>query len=148
MLHYHAIALLHYGACAYFFLFFYVLFLIISDMKTRKWNFLLEDFKVLSESELVCDWKTMYATGIWCIVYLCKNVLCICTLTLLFGAVEAMVRIPRVQLGPLPQAVIQAFSSQFDRTCTEPMALPEVDLSGVDSTLRCSLMPFQRDGVR
>ncbi|XP_048866570.1 SWI/SNF-related matrix-associated actin-dependent regulator of chromatin subfamily A-like protein 1 isoform X2 [Brienomyrus brachyistius] len=78
------------------------------DMTTRKWNFLLEDFKVL---------------------------------------MEMMVWIPRVQVGPLPQAVIQAFSSQFDRTRIEPMALPEVDLSGVDSTLRCSLMPFQRDGV-
>ncbi|XP_030642537.1 SWI/SNF-related matrix-associated actin-dependent regulator of chromatin subfamily A-like protein 1 [Chanos chanos] len=78
------------------------------EMKTRKWNFLLEDYKKL---------------------------------------MEALNAIPSVEVEPLPRAVIQAFSSQFEKSQSKAPEIPEADLSSIDSTLTRSLMPFQRDGV-
>ncbi|KAL1267382.1 hypothetical protein QQF64_032745 [Cirrhinus molitorella] len=78
------------------------------DMKTRKWNFLLEDYgKLMAElSEL-----------------------------------------PTVEIEPLPPAVLQSFSSQFEKSESRAPFPPEADLSHVDPQLTRSLMPFQRDGV-
>ncbi|XP_073701249.1 thioredoxin domain-containing protein 6 [Garra rufa] len=78
------------------------------DMKTRKWNFLLEDYgKLMAElSEL-----------------------------------------PTVEIEPLPPAVLQSFSSQFEKSESRAPIPPEADLSHVDPQLTRSLMPFQRDGV-
>ncbi|XP_028663373.1 SWI/SNF-related matrix-associated actin-dependent regulator of chromatin subfamily A-like protein 1 isoform X1 [Erpetoichthys calabaricus] len=78
------------------------------DMKTRKWSFLLEDYKEL---------------------------------------MEILFKLPSVETEPLPRAVIQAFTQQFDRTTVEIPEIPVVDLSAVDPVLEKSLMPFQRNGI-
>ncbi|KAG9340834.1 hypothetical protein JZ751_020026 [Albula glossodonta] len=52
-----------------------------------------------------------------------------------------------VEIEPLPRAVIQAFSSQFEKSQSRAADIPEADLSGVDPALTRCLMPFQRDGV-
>lgn len=53
-----------------------------------------------------------------------------------------------VEMEPLPRAVVQAFSANFDSTDARPSDVPEADLSAVDSSLTRSLMPFQREGVK
>ncbi|KAJ8352338.1 hypothetical protein SKAU_G00238140 [Synaphobranchus kaupii] len=78
------------------------------DMKTRKWTFLLEDYKKL---------------------------------------MDILTGLPLVEVEPLPRAVIQAFSSQFEKSQSRPSDIPEADLSGVDPLLTRSLMPFQSHGV-
>ncbi|XP_036400529.1 SWI/SNF-related matrix-associated actin-dependent regulator of chromatin subfamily A-like protein 1 [Megalops cyprinoides] len=78
------------------------------DMKTRKWDFLLEDYKKL---------------------------------------MDVLLELPLVEVEPLPRAVVQAFSSQFERSQATPSDVPEADLSAIDPVLTRSLMPFQRDGV-
>ncbi|KAG7464161.1 hypothetical protein MATL_G00184420 [Megalops atlanticus] len=78
------------------------------DMKSRKWDFLLEDYKKL---------------------------------------MDMLLELPLVEVEPLPRAVVQAFSSQFERSQATPSDVPEADLSAIDPVLTCSLMPFQRDGV-
>uniref|UniRef100_A0A671Z2A3 SWI/SNF-related matrix-associated actin-dependent regulator of chromatin subfamily A-like protein 1 n=1 Tax=Sparus aurata TaxID=8175 RepID=A0A671Z2A3_SPAAU len=75
------------------------------DMKTRKWSFLLEDYKRLSDG------------------------------------------IAAVEVEPLPRAVVQAFSASFDGSEAKSLDVPEADLSSIDPSLTCSLMPFQREGV-
>ncbi|XP_032384943.1 SWI/SNF-related matrix-associated actin-dependent regulator of chromatin subfamily A-like protein 1 isoform X3 [Etheostoma spectabile] len=55
--------------------------------------------------------------------------------------------IAAVEVEPLPRAVVQAFSSRFDGTEARSLAVPEADLSTIDPSLTCSLMPFQREGV-
>ncbi|KAG9477570.1 hypothetical protein GDO78_002780 [Eleutherodactylus coqui] len=60
---------------------------------------------------------------------------------------EASLRLPQVEVEPLPRPVIQAFASQFEKTSLNRPEVPDVDLSAVDSKLVSSLMPFQRDGV-
>uniref|UniRef100_A0AAY4C6R0 SWI/SNF-related matrix-associated actin-dependent regulator of chromatin subfamily A-like protein 1 n=1 Tax=Denticeps clupeoides TaxID=299321 RepID=A0AAY4C6R0_9TELE len=60
---------------------------------------------------------------------------------------EALSVIPSVEVEPLPRAVVQTFSSQFEKSQSRSPQIPEADLSSVDSSLTCSLMPFQRDGV-
>ncbi|KAM8856739.1 SWI/SNF-related matrix-associated actin-dependent regulator of chromatin subfamily A-like protein 1 isoform 1-T1 [Spinachia spinachia] len=55
--------------------------------------------------------------------------------------------IAAVEVEPLPKAVVQAFSARFDGTQARSLDVPEADLSAVDPSLTCSLMPFQRDGV-
>uniref|UniRef100_A0A671PHV0 SWI/SNF-related matrix-associated actin-dependent regulator of chromatin subfamily A-like protein 1 n=1 Tax=Sinocyclocheilus anshuiensis TaxID=1608454 RepID=A0A671PHV0_9TELE len=75
------------------------------DMKTRKWNFLLEDYGKLSDE------------------------------------------LPTVEIEPLPPAVLQSFSSQFEKSESRAPVPPEADLSHVDPQVTRSLMPFQRDGV-
>ncbi|KAJ8385096.1 hypothetical protein AAFF_G00193170 [Aldrovandia affinis] len=78
------------------------------DMKTRKWSFLLEDYKKL---------------------------------------MDVVIGLPLVEVEPLPRAVVQAFSPQFEKSRSRPAQVPEADLSRVDLCLTHSLMPFQRDGV-
>lgn len=70
--------------------------------------------------------------------------------TLLCSFLVAQVRcLPQVQLDPLPKTLTLAFASQLEKTspCV-PETIPEADLSGVDSKLVSSLMPFQRVGVK
>ncbi|XP_056322061.1 SWI/SNF-related matrix-associated actin-dependent regulator of chromatin subfamily A-like protein 1 [Danio aesculapii] len=55
--------------------------------------------------------------------------------------------LPTVETEPLPHAVLQSFSSQFEKTQTKAPVPPEADLSHIDPQLTRSLMPFQRDGV-
>ncbi|XP_032336078.1 SWI/SNF-related matrix-associated actin-dependent regulator of chromatin subfamily A-like protein 1 isoform X1 [Camelus ferus] len=79
------------------------------DVKTRKWNFLLEEHSKL---------------------------------------IERARCLPQVQLDPLPKTLTLAFASQLEKTSLCPVAnIPEADLSGVDSKLVSSLLPFQRTGV-
>ncbi|XP_015097252.1 SWI/SNF-related matrix-associated actin-dependent regulator of chromatin subfamily A-like protein 1 isoform X4 [Vicugna pacos] len=79
------------------------------DVKTRKWNFLLEEHNKL---------------------------------------IERARCLPQVQLDPLPKTLTLAFASQLEKTSLCPVAdIPEADLSGVDSKLVSSLLPFQRTGV-
>uniref|UniRef100_H3AS33 SWI/SNF-related matrix-associated actin-dependent regulator of chromatin subfamily A-like protein 1 n=1 Tax=Latimeria chalumnae TaxID=7897 RepID=H3AS33_LATCH len=78
------------------------------DMKTRKWSFLLEDYKNL---------------------------------------MEAMLKIPSVEIEPLPRAVVQVFHALFKNSQMDSSEISEADLSKVDSKLTDSLMPFQREGV-
>uniref|UniRef100_A0A672TEZ6 SWI/SNF-related matrix-associated actin-dependent regulator of chromatin subfamily A-like protein 1 n=1 Tax=Strigops habroptila TaxID=2489341 RepID=A0A672TEZ6_STRHB len=51
-----------------------------------------------------------------------------------------------VEMEPLPEAVIQAFAAQVQRS-TSRTDIPDADLSVVDSKIVKSLMPFQREGV-
>ncbi|MCJ8732791.1 hypothetical protein PDJAM_G00215370 [Pangasius djambal] len=60
---------------------------------------------------------------------------------------EALNNISAVEVEPLPRAVLQAFSSQFEKSHSRAAEIPEGDLSGIDITLTRSLMPFQRHGV-
>lgn len=60
---------------------------------------------------------------------------------------EALHRIQAVETEPLPRPVVQAFASQFEKTSVIRPEIPDVDLSGVDSKLVSSLMPFQSEGV-
>lgn len=55
--------------------------------------------------------------------------------------------LPMVEIEPLPPAVLQCFSSQFEKSESRAPVPPEADLSHVDPQLTRSLMPFQRDGV-
>nr|XP_042698972.1 SWI/SNF-related matrix-associated actin-dependent regulator of chromatin subfamily A-like protein 1 isoform X5 [Chrysemys picta bellii] len=60
---------------------------------------------------------------------------------------EAVQRLPSVEVEPLPKPVIQAFAPQFDEPAWRVSDIPEADLSAVDSKIVMSLMPFQREGV-
>uniref|UniRef100_A0A8D0F363 SWI/SNF-related matrix-associated actin-dependent regulator of chromatin subfamily A-like protein 1 n=1 Tax=Strix occidentalis caurina TaxID=311401 RepID=A0A8D0F363_STROC len=51
-----------------------------------------------------------------------------------------------LQVEPLPEAVIQTFAAQIQRS-TSQTDIPDADLSVVDSKIVTSLMPFQREGV-
>ncbi|KAM4626452.1 SWI/SNF-related matrix-associated actin-dependent regulator of chromatin subfamily A-like protein 1 [Discoglossus pictus] len=61
--------------------------------------------------------------------------------------IEAVRGIQQVEIEPLPRPVIQAFASQFEKTSINRLEIPDVDLSGVDTKLLSSLMPFQQQGV-
>ncbi|KAG5283684.1 hypothetical protein AALO_G00044800 [Alosa alosa] len=63
---------------------------------------------------------------------------------------EVLNGISSVEVEPLPRAVVQILSSQFEKSASRgPGAreAAEADLSEVDSTITKSLMPFQRVGV-
>ncbi|XP_060732865.1 SWI/SNF-related matrix-associated actin-dependent regulator of chromatin subfamily A-like protein 1 [Tachysurus vachellii] len=60
---------------------------------------------------------------------------------------ESLNNISDVEVEPLPRAVLQAFSSQFETSHSRAAEIPEADLSGIDTTLTRSLMPFQLHGV-
>ncbi|NWR46945.1 SMAL1 protein, partial [Regulus satrapa] len=51
-----------------------------------------------------------------------------------------------VEVEPLPEAVIKSFAAQLQRSPSQ-RDIPDADLSGVDSKIVTSLMPFQREGV-
>ncbi|KAF1382463.1 hypothetical protein PFLUV_G00144040 [Perca fluviatilis] len=63
------------------------------------------------------------------------------------GLLDLLGGIAAVEVEPLPRAVVQAFSSRFDGTEARSLDVPEADLSSIDTSLTCSLMPFQREGV-
>lgn len=52
-----------------------------------------------------------------------------------------------VEVEPLPEAVIKTFAAQLQRS-PSLTDIPDADLSGVDSRVVTSLMPFQREGVK
>lgn len=60
--------------------------------------------------------------------------------------IERVRLLSQVQLEPLPKTLAQAFASQLKKTCLEA-DIPDADLSGVDTQLVSSLLPFQRAGV-
>uniref|UniRef100_A0A8B9M648 SWI/SNF-related matrix-associated actin-dependent regulator of chromatin subfamily A-like protein 1 n=1 Tax=Accipiter nisus TaxID=211598 RepID=A0A8B9M648_9AVES len=60
--------------------------------------------------------------------------------------VEALQTLVSVEVEPLPEAVIQTFAAQIQRS-TSQTDVPDADLSVVDSKIVTSLMPFQREGV-
>lgn len=64
------------------------------------------------------------------------------------SSVETLSNISSVEVEPLSRAVLQAFSSQFEKSHSKAAEIPEADLSGIDSTLTRSLMPFQQYGVK
>ncbi|XP_059199416.1 SWI/SNF-related matrix-associated actin-dependent regulator of chromatin subfamily A-like protein 1 [Centropristis striata] len=55
--------------------------------------------------------------------------------------------IAAVEVEPLPRAIVQAFSARFDGSEARSLDVPDADLSSIDPSLTCSLMPFQREGV-
>ncbi|XP_030344528.1 SWI/SNF-related matrix-associated actin-dependent regulator of chromatin subfamily A-like protein 1 isoform X1 [Strigops habroptila] len=59
---------------------------------------------------------------------------------------EVLQSLVSVEMEPLPEAVIQAFAAQVQRS-TSRTDIPDADLSVVDSKIVKSLMPFQREGV-
>uniref|UniRef100_A0A8B9RQD7 SWI/SNF-related matrix-associated actin-dependent regulator of chromatin subfamily A-like protein 1 n=1 Tax=Accipiter nisus TaxID=211598 RepID=A0A8B9RQD7_9AVES len=59
---------------------------------------------------------------------------------------EALQTLVSVEVEPLPEAVIQTFAAQIQRS-TSQTDVPDADLSVVDSKIVTSLMPFQREGV-
>lgn len=61
---------------------------------------------------------------------------------------DLLSKIAAVEVEPLPRAIVQAFSARFDGTEARSSDIPEADLSSIDSTLTCCLMPFQREGVK
>uniref|UniRef100_A0A4W4H783 SWI/SNF-related matrix-associated actin-dependent regulator of chromatin subfamily A-like protein 1 n=1 Tax=Electrophorus electricus TaxID=8005 RepID=A0A4W4H783_ELEEL len=60
---------------------------------------------------------------------------------------EAVNSISAVEIEPLPRAVLQTFSSQFEKSQVRAADVPAADLSAVDPVLTRSLMPFQLHGV-
>ncbi|NXP82879.1 SMAL1 protein, partial [Ramphastos sulfuratus] len=59
---------------------------------------------------------------------------------------ETLQSLVSVEVEPLPEAVIQTFAAQMQRS-TSQTDTPDADLSVVDSKIVSSLMPFQREGV-
>ncbi|NXW48589.1 SMAL1 protein, partial [Nyctiprogne leucopyga] len=59
---------------------------------------------------------------------------------------EVLHSLVSVEVEPLPEAVIQTFAAQIQRS-TSQTDIPDADLSVVDSEVVTSLMPFQREGV-
>ncbi|KAM9548709.1 SWI/SNF-related matrix-associated actin-dependent regulator of chromatin subfamily A-like protein 1 [Guaruba guarouba] len=59
---------------------------------------------------------------------------------------EVLQSLVSIEVEPLPEAVIQAFAAQIQRS-TSQTDVPDADLSVVDSKIVKSLMPFQREGV-
>ncbi|OPJ79872.1 SWI/SNF-related matrix-associated actin-dependent regulator of chromatin subfamily A-like protein 1 [Patagioenas fasciata monilis] len=59
---------------------------------------------------------------------------------------EALQSLVLVEVEPLPEAVIQTFAAQIQRSASQT-DIPDADLSVVDSEIVTSLMPFQREGV-
>ncbi|XP_027492831.1 SWI/SNF-related matrix-associated actin-dependent regulator of chromatin subfamily A-like protein 1 [Corapipo altera] len=59
---------------------------------------------------------------------------------------EVLQSLVSVEVEPLPQAVIETFAAQLQRSSSRT-DIPDADLSVVDSKIVTSLMPFQREGV-
>ncbi|KAM6080452.1 SWI/SNF-related matrix-associated actin-dependent regulator of chromatin subfamily A-like protein 1 isoform 2-T2 [Theristicus caerulescens] len=59
---------------------------------------------------------------------------------------EMLQSLVSVEVEPLPEAVIQTFAAQIQRSASQT-DIPDADLSVVDSKIVTSLMPFQREGV-
>ncbi|KAM9248881.1 SWI/SNF-related matrix-associated actin-dependent regulator of chromatin subfamily A-like protein 1 isoform 4-T7 [Dugong dugon] len=96
------------------------------DPATKTWNFKMTDYSALNVK-----------TRKWNFLLEDHNQL-----------IERVRCLPQVQLDPLPKTIIQAFASQLEKTSLHlTVDAPEADLSGVDSKVVSSLMPFQRAGV-
>ncbi|NXF01892.1 SMAL1 protein, partial [Smithornis capensis] len=59
---------------------------------------------------------------------------------------EVLLSLVSVEVEPLPEAVIQTFAAQLQRSPPQK-DIPDADLSVLDSKIVTSLMPFQREGV-
>ncbi|NWR23034.1 SMAL1 protein, partial [Emberiza fucata] len=59
---------------------------------------------------------------------------------------QMLLSLVSVEVEPLPEAVIKTFAAQLQRS-PSLTDIPDADLSGVDSRIVTSLMPFQREGV-
>ncbi|NXE60875.1 SMAL1 protein, partial [Calcarius ornatus] len=59
---------------------------------------------------------------------------------------QVLLSLVSVEVEPLPEAVIKTFAAQLQRS-PSLTDIPDADLSGVDSKIVTSLMPFQREGV-
>nr|XP_054492509.1 SWI/SNF-related matrix-associated actin-dependent regulator of chromatin subfamily A-like protein 1 isoform X2 [Agelaius phoeniceus] len=59
---------------------------------------------------------------------------------------QVLLNLVSVEVEPLPEAVIKTFAAQLQRS-PSLTDIPDADLSGVDSKIVMSLMPFQREGV-
>ncbi|XP_057884416.1 SWI/SNF-related matrix-associated actin-dependent regulator of chromatin subfamily A-like protein 1 [Melospiza georgiana] len=59
---------------------------------------------------------------------------------------QELLSLVSVEVEPLPEAVIKTFAAQLQRS-PSLTDIPDADLSGVDSKIVTSLMPFQREGV-
>ncbi|XP_010072952.1 PREDICTED: SWI/SNF-related matrix-associated actin-dependent regulator of chromatin subfamily A-like protein 1, partial [Pterocles gutturalis] len=59
---------------------------------------------------------------------------------------EMLQSLVSIEVEPLPEAVIQTFAAQMQRSAPQT-DIPDADLSVVDSKIVTSLMPFQREGV-
>ncbi|NXP90968.1 SMAL1 protein, partial [Passerina amoena] len=59
---------------------------------------------------------------------------------------QELLSLVSVEVEPLPEAVIKTFAAQLQRS-PSLTDIPDADLSGVDSRIVTSLMPFQREGV-
>uniref|UniRef100_A0A8C5JAC9 SWI/SNF-related matrix-associated actin-dependent regulator of chromatin subfamily A-like protein 1 n=1 Tax=Junco hyemalis TaxID=40217 RepID=A0A8C5JAC9_JUNHY len=59
---------------------------------------------------------------------------------------QELLSLMSVEVEPLPEAVIKTFAAQLQRS-PSLTDIPDADLSGVDSKIVTSLMPFQREGV-
>ncbi|XP_077583808.1 SWI/SNF-related matrix-associated actin-dependent regulator of chromatin subfamily A-like protein 1 isoform X1 [Stigmatopora nigra] len=59
---------------------------------------------------------------------------------------ERLSGIAGVEVEPLPRAIVQAFSANFEGPPAK-LDVPEADLSCVDPVITSSLMPFQMEGV-
>ncbi|NXM71768.1 SMAL1 protein, partial [Serilophus lunatus] len=59
---------------------------------------------------------------------------------------EVLQSLVSVEVEPLPEAVIQTFAAQLQRSASQT-DIPDADLSVLDSKIVTSLMPFQREGV-
>lgn len=62
--------------------------------------------------------------------------------------VDLLSKISAVEVEPLPRAIVQAFAARFDGTAARSLQIPEADLSSIEPSLSCSLMPFQMEGVK
>ncbi|KAM6132138.1 SWI/SNF-related matrix-associated actin-dependent regulator of chromatin subfamily A-like protein 1 isoform 2-T2 [Phoenicopterus ruber ruber] len=94
------------------------------DPAMKKWNFSLEDYSSFNMntrkwSFLLEDYPKL---------------------------MEVLQSLVSVEVEPLPEAVIQTFAAQIQRS-TSQTDIPDADLSVVDSKIVTSLMPFQREGV-
>ncbi|NWI88419.1 SMAL1 protein, partial [Pitta sordida] len=59
---------------------------------------------------------------------------------------EVLQSLMSAEVEPLPEAVIRTFAAQLLRSPSQT-DIPDTDLSGLDSKIVTSLMPFQREGV-
>ncbi|XP_075009043.1 SWI/SNF-related matrix-associated actin-dependent regulator of chromatin subfamily A-like protein 1 isoform X3 [Calonectris borealis] len=94
------------------------------DPAMKKWNFSLEDYSSFNMNTrkwnfLLEDYPKL---------------------------MEVLQSLVSVEVEPLPEAVIQTFAAQIQRS-TSQTDVPDADLSVVDSKIVTSLMPFQREGV-
>uniref|UniRef100_A0AAR2KA13 SWI/SNF-related matrix-associated actin-dependent regulator of chromatin subfamily A-like protein 1 n=1 Tax=Pygocentrus nattereri TaxID=42514 RepID=A0AAR2KA13_PYGNA len=134
------------------------------DPATKMWNFSLEDYKLLNAAALAGKCTLISRSRLEVDIGYHADVIGIFKqmpsrnydmktrkwsfLLEEYGQLsEYLIQFNTVEIEPLPRAVLQAFSSQFEKSQSKAQEIPEADLSSVDPTLTRSLMPFQLYGV-